>query len=105
MGRKNQARDLKYETKKYIYDFQKYEMRRSFVLLKLIQLNLKRIKAIYQMIQQNVIINLDQNQKKVKIKIEILMKMHMLFMRELTLKAFKSGIFSTKATQDKGLKI
>ena len=33
------------------------------------------------------------------------MKMHMLFMRELTLTAFKSGIFSTKATHDKGLKI
>ena len=62
--------------------------------------------------QSNLLENLVQfnnksRQKKIKIKKEILMEVHMLFMRgrELTLNDFKCEIFPIKLTKGEGLKI
>ena len=48
---KIKRKDLKYETKKYMHDFQQYETILSFggvfTLVNLIELKLKRIRAIY----------------------------------------------------------
>ena len=67
---KVKGKDIKYEAKNYIYDFQQYETIRSvseirFILVNLVELRLKRIEAIYQKKWQNLMINLDQDQKKV----------------------------------------
>ena len=79
---KIKRKDLKYEPEKYTYGFQHYKIIRSFdesiYICKLEQLKLMRNKAILKM-QQNLITNLDQKQKKVKVKKEIHMKVHMLF--------------------------
>ena len=48
MGRENKKKYLKYETRKGMNEFQQYEtIKKVFIHIKLIQLNLKRIKAIY----------------------------------------------------------
>ena len=53
--------------------------------------------------KQNLIINLDQEQKKVRIKKDTYENAYE--GRALTLNPFKSVIFPIKATQDGGLKI
>ena len=75
---KMKQEDLKYKTKRYTYNFQLYETIRPFGH------NFDKArwaKAIYLKIQQNFLINLDQEQQKVKIKKEVLMRVHMLFMK------------------------
>ena len=104
-------KDLTYETKKYTYDFQQHEALRSFgenTYSSKINIDEAEIdQAIYYKIQQNLILNLDQEQQKLKIKKQntdgnayALYKS-----RESILNAFKSGIFPIKETQGKELKI
>ena len=76
-----------------------------FILVKFVELRLKRIKAIYQKIWQNLMINLDQDQKKVSKKRDTYESVNALYEgRELTVNAFKSEIFSIKQHKVKGSK-
>ena len=64
-----------------------------------------RIKAMYQKIRQNLIINLDQK-KKIRKKRNTFDSVSALYEgRALTLNAFKSGTLPIKGTKDKRLKI
>ena len=67
-------------------------------------MKLKKIKAIFQKIWQNLIIKLDQKKKKKKRKkirkINTFDNISALYEgQELTLNAFKSGIFSNKSSK------
>ena len=68
-------------------------------------MTLRGIKAIYQKIWQNVIMNLDQK-KKVRKKRNIFNSVSALYEDlKLTLNVFRSGIFPIKAKKSEGLKI
>ena len=58
---------------------------------------------IYLLKNQNLIIKLDQEERKVRIRKQIHLKVHE--GRELTLNAFKDGMFLQKTTQGEELKI
>ena len=104
-------KDLTYETKKYTYNFQQHEALRSFgenTYSSKINVDEAEIdQAIYYKIQQNLILNLDQEQQKLKIKKQNTYgSAYALYKgRESILNAFKSGIFPIKETQGKQLKI
>ena len=69
-------------------------------------MKLRLFKAISKKTWQDLKINLDQDQKKVRKKRNTYEDVTALYEgRELTTNAFKSGIFPIKARKDKGLKV
>ena len=69
-------------------------------------MKLQQIKVIYLKIWQNLTINLDQEQWKLKIKKRDDESAYAIYEGQiLILNAFKRGIFQIKATKDKGLEI
>ena len=103
-------KDLTYETKKYTYDFQQHEALRSFgenTYSSKINIDEAEIdQAIYYKIQQNLILNLDQEQQKLKIKKQNTYgSAYALYKDQKSiLNAFKSGMFPIKKRQGKELK-
>ena len=70
-------------------------------------MKLRQVKATYQKIWQNLIINLEQKSKKIrKIKRNSFDNVNVLYEdRRLTLNAYKGGISPIQATRGEGLKI
>ena len=104
---KIKGKDIKYEAKNYIYDFQQYETIRS-VSESIYTPKARRVEAEKDqsnLIWQNLMINLDQDQKKVSKKRDTYESVNALYEgRELTVNAFKSEIFSIKQHKVKGSK-
>ena len=103
-------KDLTYETKKYAYNFQQHEALRSFgenTCSNKIDVDEAEIdQAMYYKIQQNLILNLDQEQQKLKVKKQSTYgSAYALYKdRKSILNAFKSRMFPIKETQGKELK-
>ena len=103
-------KDLKYETKKYVYDFQQYETIRSFgESIYTGKINIDEV----EMDQTNLfkkLIELDRSRPRKSEgkdkKINNFQSVNVLYEgRELIFNAFRSGIFPIKETKGKGLKI
>ena len=101
MGR-FKAKDLKYETNKYILHMifnnlkQKELLVIIFILAKLVWMKLRWIKAVFGKIQQYLIINLEQKKEDKRKKGSTIDSISVLYEgQELTLNAF-SGIFLKK---------
>ena len=98
---------LKYETRKYIYDFEQYETIRSFGdSIYTRKANIVETEADQNSLLKNIVEfneNLGQDQRKVRNKKrDIYESAYALYEgRELALNKFKSRIFPIKATQDK----
>ena len=102
MGR-FKAKDLKYETNKYILHMifnnlkQKELLVIIFILAKLVWMKLRWIKAVFGKIQQYLIINLEQKKEDKRKKGSTIDSISVLYEgQELTLNAFRSGIFLIK---------
>ena len=108
---KIKRKDLKYETYKYIYDFQQFETIRPFgnsIYAGKISINeteMHRTNLLKNMVKFNDKSRPRSKEDKNKKRNTFDSVTALYEGRELTLNAFRSGIFPIKATHGKGLKI
>ena len=82
MGRKIKRKYLIYRANKYKYDFQQYEMIRSFCeSIYTGKITIDETEIDQSNLLENLIINLDQQTKKVRLQKVILLIVQMLFMK------------------------
>ena len=108
---KIKRKDLKYKANKYLYDFQQFERIKFFGdsvytgKVNIYEAEMDQSNLLEYMVKLNYKSKPNSKESKAK-KQNTFDRVNALYEgRELTLNAFRSGIFPIKATQGKGLKI